>query len=367
MKPIYIMDLNFVIQYVIGNYTSAIVHRSWNEIKNIEIIAINTQKHRDAFKINRIIWLGKDFHKAAIIEDVVETQDNKSQIGTLKVTAKSLKTIVFDYITIPPTGQEFDSQTGTREQVVRSWIQNNMISPSDSFRQRYNIVLGTLQGLGQTITEQTRHLRLHDEIRRILDVEMLSYNVTVDVTNDRYVFDVIQGVDRTDQQSSNTRVFFGQKLGNDNSYLDRLSFYDYFSNIYVVGSGSGANQMVRNIKRSGNIERIRESLVKDERISVEATFTERGNQVLSDNNITRSLQLEVSNTSQFEYEDDWDLGDIITTITPGGEKFYNQIIEVVEFYENNNVRVQASLGRPLKSFTDYIRDIQITVQRMEST
>lgn len=361
------MDLSFNIIDVIGNYTNVIVHRSWNEIKPIIINVINSQKNRDAFQLNRIVWLGRDFGKAAIIEDVQELQDNKNQDGTLTITAKSLRTLLEDYITIPPAGQEFDSQTGTREQVVRAWVTNNMISPVDSFRQRYNIILGTLNNLGATITEQTRHTRLFDEVKRVLDVENLSYNISVNLANNSYTFDVVQGLDRTDQQSVNNRVFLGDKLGNDNSYKEQLSFYDYFSNVYVVGSGTGATQLVRNIKRTGNIQRIRETLVKDSRISAEPVFIERGNQVLADNDFIRLLEYELSNTSQFEYETDWDLGDTITSIFPSGEKFYNQIIEVVEFYENNNTNVQVSLGKPLKSFTDVLSGIQTTVSRMEST
>ena len=92
--------------------------------------------------------------------------------------------------------------------------------------------------MGNSISEQTRYKNLVDEVARVLLPEDLGYKVEIDLTNKQFVFNVLQGVNRTSLQSVNSNFIRQEMQGN--IHYKKVKRYNLTKNIvYVAGQGRG--------------------------------------------------------------------------------------------------------------------------------
>lgn len=195
MKTLHVMTLDFIQKAAIRNFESATIERKWNGIDKLHLRLSADAVNAGELIEDRVIWFDREYTKGFIIEAVLKTLVNRTVM--LNIEALHINSLLGDYITIPASGSATDEQTGTREQVVRAWVDNNVINPVDSSREQYTIVLGSYQGIGETITEATRYKPLVDEISTVLAVEDLGWNLEIDLENSQFVFNVLEGTDRT--------------------------------------------------------------------------------------------------------------------------------------------------------------------------
>lgn len=195
MKFLNIMGFDFTYKAALKGFTSATVKRRWNDIGVLKIAINESITNADEIAQNDILWFDNDTHVVFIVERI-EQELRGSEI-VLNITAPEAKQLLEDYITVPPSGSAYDSQTGTRESVVRAWVDNNAINPADASRALYNIALGTNNSLGDSITEQTRYKNLADEVSRILSPQDYGWRLSLDIDNSQFLFEVVEGVDRT--------------------------------------------------------------------------------------------------------------------------------------------------------------------------
>lgn len=342
MKTLNIMSLDFTFKAAIRGYQSAIIKRVWNGIGFLELVISEEIPNANLISENDIIWFDHEYHKAFIIEHI-ETELSGS-VMTYRITANHINVLLHDYITIPPSGEDTDIRTGSREQVVRFWVEQNCISPDNPARAQYPLVLSEAGGFGGTITEQSRFAALSDEITRVLLPDDLGWRIDLDLENSRFVFKVLNGVNRTSAQSENNRILFGLRYGNIEGFRKVKDVISAKTVAYIGGQGDGSTRLLLEVDNAGGGRR-KEVFVDAQDIGTTNELAERGYQALSDAAAVNSFEFEAL-SRQFQYEADYDLGDFVTVVIDKDTFQHLQIRELREIYEQGNITVKPVFGTP---------------------
>lgn len=195
MKTLNVLSFALAYKAALRGYTSAVVERTWNGIGRLTLVVGADIPGATSIAEDDILFFDHELGKCFLVEAVQEQLSDGAK--TLTITAPALECLLADYVTLPPAGSAYDARTGTREQVVRAWVDANAVSPADAARHQYPIVLGAYRGLGDTVTDQTRYANLADEVTRILSPQDLGWRLRLDLAAGAFVFEVVEGVDRT--------------------------------------------------------------------------------------------------------------------------------------------------------------------------
>lgn len=360
MKTLNIMSLDFAYKASFGNYESATIKRMWNGIDTLSISLNSKIENSNLISIDDLVWFDMEYNKVFIIEKIEEVLSSSSI--SYSIFAVGLNALLKDYITIPPSEQEFDNVTGNRETIVRTWVNNNCISSYLPERNQYPIILGTNGNRGSTITDVTRYTNLANEISRVLEPDDLSFNISIDITNKNFIFNVLEGVNRTSSQSSNSKVLFGVEYGNISEYSKVIDKTSEKNIIYVGGKGDGASRSITIV--GSTTERRKELFLNAS--SVDTSYlAEKGAQALSENQIINAFEFETLER-QYKYQVDYDLGDYITVVINRNTYEDLQIRQITEIYEKGNVKVVSHFGKTEKTITNTIGMILNKVSVIET-
>ena len=362
MKTLNIMSLSFTYKAAIKGYESITMNRVWNGIGSITLYINSSVTNADLIAEDDLIWFDKEYNKVFIVEKIQDVFSNG--VNQYEIKATHINTFIKDFITIPPSGQAYDRDTGTREGVARSWVNANCINPADNDRAQYPIVLGTLAGLGSSITEQTRYKILSDELVRILAPENLGWCLEIDLVNEQFTFNVLEGSDLTSGQSTNNRVMFGLKYGNISNYKRVKDSLAEKTVAYVGGQGEGAARTIVEVESTGYTRR-KEKFVDARDLSNTSELTERGQQALSELAAINSYEFDVLER-QYAYETDWDLGDFVTVVVDKNNYIDLQIKKVKEVYEAGNIQVTPEFGKPERTLSNIIKAMNDRVSIVET-
>lgn len=356
MKKLNIMALDFTYKAQIAGFESAILIRNWNGIDTLEFTINSEVTNADLIEIDDVIWFNNDYHKGFIIERKEETLQGNSI--EFKFVALGLTSLLRDFVTVPPD-LVYDTATGTRENVVRQWVENNCITRLT----QYPISLGTYQTLGDTITDQTRYANLFDEIQRVLSPGELGFNLTIDLTNSEYVFNVEEGTDRTTSAPTYApRVIFGLEYGNLSEYSKVSDTASTKNFAYIGGTGEADARVIATVDAS--TVRKKEIFVDARDVTVEAELQERGGQTLTELMPIDSFDFNVIER-QFIYETDYDLGDYVTVVLSKTVSKDLQIQAVKEIYEKGNIKIIPSFGETDRTLGNVIKNIAKRVTQIE--
>jgi hypothetical protein len=360
MKTLHVMDLNFNYKAAIKKYESITLKRLFNGIGLMDIYISNEVPNANRIAEDDILYFNKEYHKAYIV-DRIEIEGTPEQYI---IRALSVKSLLEDYITVPPAGQAEDIQTGTREQIVRAWVENNCI-PAQPDRPDYPIALGTLKGLGETTKDRTRYKNLAEEIKRVLSAGNLGWGLTLDISNKQFIFNVYEGVDRTKNASGYApRVYFGLKYNNIQNPKQIKDQIGSKSIVYVAGQGEGADRNIIKVAKIG-ATRKREIFIDARDTNDTEELTERGNQKLAETAPIENFEFEVLNR-QFKYESEYDLGDFVTVVIDKDRTLDLQIEKITEVYERNKIQVLPEFGKPEPTTKDIVGNIATRVSKLET-
>jgi microcystin-dependent protein len=362
MKTLNVMSMDFTYKAAIRGYESAILTRAWNGIGMLELSINSGIPNASLIQQDDLLWFDNDYHKAHIIEKIETTQDGSEK--HYKITASHINALLRDYITIPPAGHGYDTRTGSREEIARAWVTENAIAPADPLRAQYPIKLGVQQGLGDTITEQTRLKVLSDEVGRILDPEDLGWRIELDIQNASYLFKVYAGVDRTASQSINGRILFGMKYGNVAGYRKITDSSTAKTVAYVGGQGEGFERNIIEVF-SETAGRRKEAFIDARDTNEIPELTERGLQTLAEYAPVNGYEFEALNR-QFTYETEYDLGDFVTVVMDKNNYQDLQIQKISEIYEQGDIRIVPEFGKPERTIGQAINAVSKKLEVLEA-
>lgn len=310
----------------IEDYSSFFCIRNFFLAKEFQLIC--SSKYKGILKDGNILFINSN--TPFLIEDIT-SNENKRQVI---VKGKDLKSILNRRITVPNKGQAYDSFKGNAEDVIKHYIDVNMVNPVDPNRKIEELVVAESKHRGKIINWQSRYKSVDSEVANICGTTGLGCKIILDLENRKFVFDVMEGRNLTD---SNQKVIFDEDFDNITNVVNTRVSTNYKSMCYVGGQGEKENREVKEIYKNNDIGLNRRELFIDARDIEEnehEKLEDRANAKLKNYDLINSTESTVLNNN-FIYKKDWDLGDIVvrkidndyenlrvTEITEVYEKFY---------------------------------------------
>ncbi len=260
----------------------------------------------------------------------------------------------FVYMAEPTVESGYDRVKGTEEEILRHYANMHLINCTDEARRIPNMILAEHHGFGADLVWQARFTNLADELRNICIYSQLGYDVLFDVINKRYVFDVLQGTDRTQTDSWHGLAVFSEARGNITALEYTEDATDEVNVAYVLGDGEEERQFVYEAYSNAQSGFDR----KESSTTAGGTDTDYVDEVVStgiafvkENKVKEGI--DASANTKLQYKKDWFLGDFVTVVVKDcfGEALMlnKQITEVVEEYAYGSYTVKPTFGEKKQS------------------
>lgn len=386
-KPIRILSTTMDILGEIDNYESMLFTRSWHGIGDIELRINRYKKHVNTLQKGNLILVGNDLNKVFIIKHrEIELDENGKITENWLIKGYALKIIVADRLTVPPSHTAYDNKSGSTESVMKHYVNNNLVNPTDINRRIPNLIIAPDKLRGSYVSYSSRFKNVADELSTLSIASGLGWDVTLDIDNKLWVFDVVEGKDLTINQSNNPPVIFSPQFESVKNMQYVQSELNYKNVAYVAGQGEGIERRVIELGSFSGLNRhevfidardIAETDENEQPIpeqQIIQRLTDRGKQQLNEllqeeyleaqllSPITRTeyereyhylstLQISEGITkktrtlSAFNYQTDFDLGDIPTVQNKDwGFTLNARITEIKEIYETSGFGLEATFG-----------------------
>jgi hypothetical protein len=358
MKPIRILTSTLDLLAEIDDYESLLFTRRWHEVGEFELRINRHKKHTELLQRGNLIMLDASRNKVGIIRHREIALDEGGKASeTWLVKGIALKGVVARRITVPPAGDSHDRANGSAETVMKHYVNNHVVNPVDAKRKIDMVVLASDQQRGSTINWESRFKKLDEELTEISKVSGLGWDVFLDIQQKKWVFDVFEGRNLTVNQTENPPVIFSPQFES----LKQLSFvesdYNYKNYGYIAGQGEGELRRVVEVGEAEGLSRIetfidaRDISEQDEdqqalpEAEIIAKLQQRGQQKLLEFAEEFFLEGQILTNSPFEYEKDYDLGDIVTIQNrEWGVTRDARITEIKEIYEPGGFQIEATFG-----------------------
>lgn len=353
MTPIRILSLNLELLGEIDNYLSFSFTRRYHSPGEFELVTNCKIPFTDRLAINNLVLLGSQASKVGIIRyRAISVNDAGEEILTVK--GFTLEAILRQRITIPPVGQAYDRQEAAAETVMKNYVQRNCLDiPEMAFP---DFIIALDQSRGTSVSWQSRYKNLGEELEQISLLSGLGWRITLDLSLKKWVFDVLEGLDRTVNQQDRSPVIFSLDFENIQSQEFCDSIIQYGNYAIVAGQGEGTERMIQTVG-SDTTGYLRHVVFVDARDVTDTTgLVNRGVTQLLDMQEAVSFQSGILPGGPFTYQKEWDVGDIVTIQNRGwGITMDSRITEVTEIYESGGNKLQATFGNSVPTLYKRLR------------
>ena len=341
-------DINFLGE--VDNFTSLFYIRKWETYGEFEI-HLSVDKIQ-LLKKGNLIMLNNDGNRVGAIEHI---EINEEDVEEITVKGFSLSYWFTNRITIPPTGYAYHTFNTNVEDIMIALVRANAVDPLDSKRKIPNLIIEASKHRGEKLNFQTRYKNLADELTRLSKATSLGFTVDLDYRVKKFIFRVLEGKDLSYGQSDNPPYIFSADYDNilKQDYVE--SNIGYKNVGYVAGQGEGVDRQIEIISNELTGFDRRETFIDARDIEKGASLIDRGKMKLSETRQVQSFECEVDTN---EYKNSWNLGDVVTTLNKKlSLRIDNRIVEIREIYESNGVKVEPTLGNPMPTLGDKIKQM----------
>jgi len=226
---------------------SVVLKRELFETGSFEI-HIEPDAGVELFRRGNILVIDRDGHKAGIVRSVVLSAERGKR--DLAVFGDMPDGLAKQRIIVPPTKAEqptaygYERINSDAETVIKHFAARNMTAPTDSKRQFQRLVMAENKHRGVTFPWQARYTSLADELNSICNYAGIGYEIYADLKEDRWVFDVIAGADRSAGQTDNEPVIFQTEHSNLSSYKYSEDYASFRNTGYAGGAGNDENRLI---------------------------------------------------------------------------------------------------------------------------
>lgn len=362
-----VFDENFNRIHVVDQYTDIEFTHKYHDHSSLSAIVDATEENVKYFlgvDELRILTKSSDHSRGFIVESAEYRDASQTDIVIL---AKSLS--ILTQWRIIEWQQRY---TGLIESVIKGFVNANMINTTLA-RKIPNLILSIDTGINIQADEMYNNKQLDESLWEICKKHDVSFEILMDHKLKKFVFVVYKGKDRSTNQSVNPRVIFSKEFDNVNtqSYIDDKS--NYKSTAYVAGEGEGLDRKV--IKLNDNFSGLkRREIFFDARDlqskyqnedNVEITIPpgeydklliERGSNRLSEYKRVRTFESEIDQNSQFVFNEDYFLGDKVTSRNDEIGIINHSAVSVVkEAYTEDGYFLNIEFGDAVPTLIDKIR------------
>lgn len=354
-----ILDTSFNLLGEIDDYESLQFTRRFFRAGEFELHIALGKQHTDKLVKGNIILIGNQPHKAGIIESRQITLEDG--VETLTITGPDLCGILGRRITVTDS---YDRIRGPAETVIKHYVNNHLINGTYPERRVPFLTLAADQGRGKVTPWSTRFEPLAEVVQGIAEWCDIGYRVALDFGARKWAFDVYEGHNLTVGQTSRPPVIFSHEFDNIQSQQFVDSDTNYRNVGYVGGKGEDEDRLVQIVGSASGFER-RETFLDCSSAEDAVELSEMGAQKLSELKRVQTLEGTVLDTGSFRYEQDWDLGDIVTVQNRAWRlTMDSRITEVKEIYEPASA-LEIIFGNDLPTIGQAIRKLSQQAKRSD--
>lgn len=309
----------------INQFDSLIWPDKFNGYASFELWAPITDENSDFLKKGNILWCGGD--NAAIIEIVKSSIDDKG-VKTYNVKGRTLEQLLTTRI-IWGTHNFVNKYAST---ALYEIVNQNCVNPTDVNRKIPFLECAADEFIGERITVQRTGGEVYDACVNIAGNADIGFNVLFKPRERKLVFQVVEGTDRTIDQTVNDPVEFSTDLEDILSSSYYTNNQDEKTVALVFGEDSGDGRKRQISGDNSGVGFLRKELYVDARDIQSETISEsgviqqltpaeyaealinRGDEKLSECQITETFeaQLRVFGDVQYEFGVDYQKGDKVT-------------------------------------------------------
>lgn len=309
----------------INQFDSLIWPDKFNGYGDFELWAPITDENSSYIKKGNILWCGGD--NAAMIEIVKSSIDDKG-VKIFNAKGRTLEMLLTTRI----IWGTYNASNKYASTVMYDLVKQNCINPTNSNRKIPFLECAADENLGGKVTYQKTGGEVYDALTSLAGGLDLGFNILFRPKEKKLIFEVIEGIDRTVEQTENDSVEFSTDLED----LFSSSYYsndqDKKSVALVQGEGKGASRKsavsgdnttkglgrrelyvdARDLQKSSMDEDGQEIVLSDS--EYDKVLTQRGDDKLAENKVTETFeaQIRVFGDVQYEFGVDYQKGDKVT-------------------------------------------------------
>lgn len=309
----------------INQFDSLIWPDKFNGYGSFELWAPITEENSTYIKKGNILWCGGD--NAAMIEIVKSSVDDK---GTKIYNVKG-RTLEMLFTTRIIWGT-YNANNKYVSTAMYDIVKQNCVNPSNSNRKIPFLECAEDKNLGGRITYQKTGGEVYTALNILAGSFDLGFNILFRPKEKKLIFEVIEGVDRTVEQTINDPVEFSTDLEDLLSSSYYSNDQDKKSVALVQGEGDGASRKsvvsgdnttkglgrrelyvdARDLQKKSLDEDGSEVVLTDSEYN--KVLTQRGDDKLAENKTTETFeaQIRVFGDVQYEFGVDYQKGDKVT-------------------------------------------------------
>lgn len=347
MSDLYVLDTAFKKIAIIDAYESLIWTERFNSYGEFELYLIPSIELLETLAINN--YLKKSDSDTVMIISTRELMTDIEDGDHLTVRGKSLESLLERRIVWTQT----TFQGTAVKDAIQRLISDSITSPSVSERKISNFVYdGPESGIiyeNDQVTIQFTGDNLYDAIQTICEIANISFKVILEDGNFR--FKLFSGKDRSYAQDILPRVLFNETMENLISTNYYNSVENYMNVTLVAGAGEGTERKTYTIGTTAGIDR--RELYTDARdisdqdddgqaidpLIYNYLLSVRGNQKLIENQITEAYESSMETKTQYEFNKDYKIGDVVELVNKYGIQAQTVVSEVVESYDNDGYSI----------------------------
>lgn len=348
---LYILDPNFNAIAILDYYESLIWTERYYREGDFEIYTTARKDIIETLKEDNYIWT-KDSEDTMIIEQVQLSSDVENGDDFI-VTGRSLVSILHRRIIWTQT-----VLSGNFQDEIERLLNENVINPTIPERKIPNFIFqkSTDERITSLTLESTQCFGddLYDVVSTLCEMKEVGFKVVLSDANE-FIFSLYVGEDRSYDQFKNPYVIFSSNFDNiiNSNYLESKKTLKTVT--LVAGEGEGSER--KTIVVPSDAEKAKTGLNRREMFSdagdisssvdgetisdseYNAQLTQRGEEELSKNIITKSFEGEVDTTELFQYGVDFYKGDIVQIANEYGIEGKSRIIEIVRSHDDSGIDI----------------------------
>lgn len=365
---LYVYDLSFNLLGLVDDYESLVWTRDFYKAGTFELQLSLPKSDADVASLFSLIKRG----------NIVVKDDNPQEAAVINFV--SINGIKHERVTVKGSflgdllsrrtvwGEQ--ENTGTIEDVMKAFVLDNCIAPTNQNRIIPSLALAPDSGVADNATEFSSENPSVSSWLNALAVKYdVGWRVLFDPVNTQYLFDVYRGRDLSYGQSENPRAIFSLDFENVNNQTLTDADEDFKNMAIVAGEGDEAtrrtvliNDALSGFERreiyidAGSVSKEREDGTQIPDDEYDEILREYGLRELSELKPLFTMQSDISVLSNLAYRKDFDLGDIVTIENRRwGVSLDTRITAVRETYEKTLMDVRVNFGSETPTLLDKIK------------
>lgn len=341
---IYILDDLNRRTSVVDKFESLIWTERFSAYGNFELVLHSTLENRNRFKEGVRLALNESY-RVMTVETIEDTSDTEGRT-ILKVTGRSLESILENRLARGTTADLTTTPkwvlTGTPREILHDIYHNicvlGIIDPGDIIPGVTESSIFPPDTIAEPVEEITYEIEpktVYSAIKDLCDLYHIGFRLVRDIEDNQMYYDTYMGSDRTTHQTTLPAVVFSPGLDNLQNTTELTSISTYKNVAYVltpVGTEivydldvpettSGFNRKVLIVKADD---------IKDEDpLVATAKMIQRGTEELAKNRRFAAFDGELNHNSQYRYNRDYNLGDLVQLRNNSGAASDMQVTEQI--------------------------------------